>query len=251
MRPMIAYRLRKTPQGPRLLARRGRATRVPIGAGDLSAGAVTTMRTLVLNANYMPRALVPLERAFALQFSGSDGGHVVTVLNTFDVEAAEIPNGVRVWRSPGGRHPVPLVLALTRMRNPAFDLPNVRVSRPTLPTVYLRDRGRCLYCGRTSADLGGAARLEVDHVVPRSRFARPCDAHAWSNVALACRPCNQRKGARTPDEADMRLLAPLRAPSRWDLEQDRLLECQRRVVDGMGFPTAPPRPSSQLNQGAA
>ncbi len=46
-------------------------------------------------------------------------------------------------------------------------------------------------------------RLTRDHVMPRSRGG----ADVWTNVVTACVVCNQRKGARTPEEADMRLYA--------------------------------------------
>jgi 5-methylcytosine-specific restriction endonuclease McrA len=40
-------------------------------------------------------------------------------------------------------------------------------------------------------------------VVPRSRGG----ATSWENVVTACGPCNRRKGNRTPDEANMKLLS--------------------------------------------
>src|SRR5258707_8757620 len=49
----------------------------------------------------------------------------------------------------------------------------------------------CAYCHRTGVP------LELDHIVPRSR---PGTSHRVSNLALACRPCNQEKGDRTAVE---------------------------------------------------
>src|SRR5258705_1056280 len=49
----------------------------------------------------------------------------------------------------------------------------------------------CTYCHRTGVP------LELDHIVPRSR---PGTSHRRSNLAPACRPCNQEKGDRTAEE---------------------------------------------------
>lgn len=54
-------------------------------------------------------------------------------------------------------------------------------------SVLRRDRGTCRYCGR------GDGAMEIDHVVPVSRGGRGTK----SNLVIACRGCNQRKGAET------------------------------------------------------
>lgn len=71
--------------------------------------------------------------------------------------------------------------------------------------LYARDRGLCLYCGHHLSE----SSMTVDHVLPRAMRGR----HAWENVVSACRPCNQRKGCRTPEEAQMALLAVPYAPN--------------------------------------
>lgn len=49
---------------------------------------------------------------------------------------------------------------------------------------------RCCYCGKTDV------RLEIEHIMPKSRGG----SDRVSNLCLACRPCNQRKGNRTAAE---------------------------------------------------
>lgn len=56
--------------------------------------------------------------------------------------------------------------------------------------VLARDGHACVYCGQTDAP------LQLDHVVPRSRGGSGLP----SNLATACGPCNQAKGAKTPSE---------------------------------------------------
>jgi 5-methylcytosine-specific restriction endonuclease McrA len=61
--------------------------------------------------------------------------------------------------------------------------------------VLLRDAFTCQYCGRQGSS------LTLDHETPRRLGGR----ETWENLVTACRPCNQRKGGRTPDEARMPL----------------------------------------------
>jgi hypothetical protein len=84
--------------------------------------------------------------------------------------------------------------------------------------LFDRDGRRCLYCGRTEAEVRRAGlRLTRDHVVPLSRGGRD----EWRNVVTACEPCNNSKADRTPEEAGLRLLAEPRTPTAWELVLSR------------------------------
>lgn len=65
--------------------------------------------------------------------------------------------------------------------------------------LFLRDASLCMYCGHKFND----AALTRDHIIPVSKGGRD----RWSNVVTACRHCNTRKGDRTPERANMPLLA--------------------------------------------
>jgi 5-methylcytosine-specific restriction enzyme A len=52
--------------------------------------------------------------------------------------------------------------------------------------VFVRDQGRCLYCGARHQD---GAQLTIDHVISRKRGG----SDALTNLASACRPCNEDK----------------------------------------------------------
>jgi 5-methylcytosine-specific restriction endonuclease McrA len=71
----------------------------------------------------------------------------------------------------------------------------VRFSRRN---IFERDSNTCQYCGRRFSK----SDLTLDHVVPRSRGGRD----SWENLVLACVNCNVRKGNRTPEEAQIRLV---------------------------------------------
>jgi 5-methylcytosine-specific restriction endonuclease McrA len=63
--------------------------------------------------------------------------------------------------------------------------------------VYARDHGQCQYCGRKLT----REEATYDHVVPRAQKGITC----WENIVIACVPCNQRKGGRTPLQANLLL----------------------------------------------
>jgi len=80
---------------------------------------------------------------------------------------------------------------------------NVFAYRSALPVckknIYSRDRGKCQYCGKNLA----FNEVTIDHVIPKSQGG---PMH-WHNVVLACQPCNNGKGPRTPKQAGMKLLS--------------------------------------------
>lgn len=137
---------------------------------------LSNRRALVLNQNYEPLNVCAGRRAFVLVYSGK-----AEVL-----EAAEQP-----IRGVDRAFTLPSVIRLHHaVRRPR---PRVRLTRRE---VFARDRHRCQYCGHSGHD------LTLDHVVPRHRGGE----HEWENLVTACRPCNHRKGGRTPREAHMRLV---------------------------------------------
>ena len=136
------------------------------------------METLVLSAGYEPVARVHWQRAVALLFQGK-----VEVVEEYDDKeirsvtfTLKMPSVVRFLRAIRGKKKA------------------VKFSRQN---VYARDGARCQYCG------GKVARHEAtyDHVVPRAHGGKT----TWENIVIACVPCNQRKGGRTPAQASMKL----------------------------------------------
>jgi 5-methylcytosine-specific restriction endonuclease McrA len=75
--------------------------------------------------------------------------------------------------------------------------------------IWLRDKGRCQYCGG-KCPLDGEGKFTYDHVIPASQGG----VRKWENVVVACYGCNQKKGGRTPEQAGMRLMSrPVRPRS--------------------------------------
>lgn len=67
------------------------------------------------------------------------------------------------------------------------------------PTLFKRDNHVCLYCGKHFK----SSELSRDHVEPTVKGGRDI----WTNVVTACKSCNSHKGGRTPEQANMPLLA--------------------------------------------
>jgi 5-methylcytosine-specific restriction endonuclease McrA len=131
---------------------------------------------LVLNQNYEPLNVCNIPRAFRL---------------VFGAKAEVIEYAHQEIRSIRAVHRAPSVIRLQhQIRRPR---PRVKLTRRE---IFVRDRHTCQYCGRQGND------LTLDHVLPRHRGG----SHSWENLVAACRPCNHRKGGRTPDEARLRLL---------------------------------------------
>ena len=85
-------------------------------------------------------------------------------------------------------------------------------------TLYARDQHICAYCGEEFS----TSQLTIDHVQPKSRGG----TNQWTNCVTACRPCNHRKGDRTPEEAKMHLIYVPYAPT----VHERILLKNRKVL---------------------
>jgi 5-methylcytosine-specific restriction endonuclease McrA len=140
---------------------------------------------LVLNASYEPLSVVSVKRAIILLLK--EKAEIV--------EAAEA-----VLRSERVTFRKPLVIRLVYYVRIPHRLA-IPISRRAL---LMRDHAECQYCGARPP----RKDLTVDHVLPKSRGGKT----TWDNVVIACKPCNSRKGNRTPVEANMSLTALPRKP---------------------------------------
>ncbi|MCC7005758.1 MAG: HNH endonuclease [Ottowia sp.] len=100
------------------------------------------------------------------------------------------------------------IIAVGRLDTPLVQTQNYPPLGGRNDVLFQRDRHICAYCGQQFCkDL-----LTRDHVVPRSRGGQD----TWANLVAACRHCNHKKGARTPEEAAMPLLYLPYAPCRFE-----------------------------------
>jgi 5-methylcytosine-specific restriction endonuclease McrA len=141
-------------------------------------------QVLVLNANFEPIHICNTRRALSL---------ILTQ------KANLILNGRGYIHTVSTAYPIPSVIRLEKMI--IRPRPEVQLTRHE---VFRRDNFTCQYCG----SVGG--ELTIDHVIPRTSGG----PHNWMNVVSACVHCNHKKGARTPEQAGMKLLRiPDRPPA--------------------------------------
>jgi 5-methylcytosine-specific restriction endonuclease McrA len=142
---------------------------------------------LVLNASYEPLHIVSWQRAIQLLFQGK-----VEVVEESEQEVRTVRLTIRV----------PAVLRLLTYVPIARKKHIVRFSRAN---IFLRDQHTCQYCGGKYAK----NHLTLDHVLPIVQGGKKC----WENIVTACKPCNQRKGGRTPQQAHMHLVRKPKQPN--------------------------------------
>jgi len=132
---------------------------------------------LVLNQNYEPMTITNAKKAIILLYLQK-----AELVEKYDSE---------VVRSVSLSMPLPSIVRLTRY----IYVPRKRIVL-SRKNIIKRDGHRCQYCGTTGAP------ITVDHVIPKGRGG----LDTWENLVCACTSCNNKKGDRTPEEADMPLL---------------------------------------------
>lgn len=130
--------------------------------------------TLLLNADGLPVSYIPLSTLTweeAIKYMVLDKADVLMFHDNWIVHSAN-------WETP-----VPSVMMLREYMKPKTV---VRFSRSN---IYLRDNGKCQYCGTPVA----GKHATLDHVQPVSKGGKT----TWENCTTACGPCNSSKSDST------------------------------------------------------
>lgn len=93
-------------------------------------------------------------------------------------------------------------------------------------SLFSRDGNLCMYCGKAFS----GSELTCDHVMPQARGGK----NTWTNCVTACKACNNYKGCKTPEEANMKLLA---IPFRPNISEYLALANRNILGDQMEFLT--------------
>lgn len=136
------------------------------------------MKTLKLDSTYRPVGVIDCIEALVMCIVGK-----ATAVEEYEDEIS----------SPSVTFKLPSVIVLKTV----VKFINTGI-RPARNNILWRDKNQCQYCGviESSRD------MTIDHVTPRSRGGE----NTWSNLVTCCKKCNQKKGNRTPEEANMSLL---------------------------------------------
>ena len=208
---------------PRVECRRRAAQRKEGGvvfaaSASLYSPSYLNSRVLLLNAHYAALCVVSARRAFTLLFkrdharqpiaevvSVEDGRYVSYDFDDWTEVSAykrEFEPDEHDWiRTVRFDLAVPRIIrVLTFAKLPKQE---VKFNRRN---VYARDCNTCQYCGKRKS----TSELSLDHIIPRSAGGTTC----WENIVCACVRCNVRKGGRTPERANLRLIRPPLKPRR-------------------------------------
>jgi 5-methylcytosine-specific restriction endonuclease McrA len=151
--------------------------------------------TLVLNRSWQPVNVATVARALVMVWNDT-----ARIVDPVDYQTYDWRDWARLQPSEDDRFVqavrlrlrVPEVVTL----NEYDDVPTASVTF-NRRNLFKRDHFTCQYCGEQP----GSEELTIDHVVPRAQGGES----RWDNCVLACVACNARKGARTPEQAGMRL----------------------------------------------
>lgn len=175
----------------------------------------TAVSILALDAHGTPRRWLDVEQA-ATCYSREQ---VVWDLGDFEFVLRGGVNRITGQRSSLTLRSIVAIRSDSRRRPATLAEPAL-----TREMLFLRDRHLCAYCGHRYR----LAELSAEHVQPRSRGGKT----RWTNLVTACRPCNLRKGDRTPEQAAM----PLRyVPYVPNLYEAFILRNRRILADQMAF----------------
>ena len=139
--------------------------------------------TLKLDASWRPVEIIPATEALIMDILNK-----CNVVETWD----------RTVSTPRQIFKLPSVIVLKD-----FTLSSKHKIKCTRKNVLLRDQNTCQYCGDTYRC------MTIDHVIPKSKGGK----FDWNNLVTSCEKCNQKKGDRTPEAANMRLLSKPEVPN--------------------------------------
>jgi len=132
---------------------------------------------VLLNADYSFLNVVNWKRAMCLISKGK-----VHVLRN---------SGRLIRTAEGLAVKVPAVMRLIKLIRTLY-INRVPFSKKN---VLIRDGFKCAYCG------GEKRKLTIDHIIPKSRGGKT----DFENCVSSCKSCNNKKGSKTPSEANMYL----------------------------------------------
>ncbi|KAK6942003.1 HNH endonuclease 5 [Dillenia turbinata] len=170
---------------------------------DFQTDELSCFRGLVLDISYRPVNVVCWKRAICLEFMEKvrDDLSTIKCLNTI---ADVLEYYDQTVNSPTGSFNIPAVLRVPHL----LQVVKRRRVRNTLSrkNIFYRDSFTCQYCFSHE-------NLTIDHVLPTARGGE----WKWENLVTACAKCNSRKGQKTLEEANMKLLKVPKAPKEYDI----------------------------------
>jgi 5-methylcytosine-specific restriction endonuclease McrA len=142
------------------------------------------MESLVLNNGGTPVSIVPCMRAVRLIIAEK----AIALENYPDVSI----------HSANIAMPIPSVIQC--MHSSYVPRKYVSILPFSRKNVYIRDKGRCMYCGKKV----GLSAMTFDHVVPKCKGG----LSEWTNVVISCIKCNGAKGNKSVHKFKKPIIEP-------------------------------------------
>ena len=152
------------------------------------------MDTLVLSSAYEPLRQTTWQEAISMWFAGR-----VEIVSVYED---------RFIRTVDDIFNVPSIVRFIGkvVKKWAYE----KKARFSKKNVFYRDEGTCQYCNKKLK----LSSFTIDHVIPVSQGG----LKKWDNIVASCQPCNQKKGSRTPKQANMKLLKKPYVPRYSDIK---------------------------------
>jgi 5-methylcytosine-specific restriction endonuclease McrA len=144
------------------------------------------LHSLLLNYTYEPMSFISDRKLFKLLAKDK-----IEILEFWEGDAFSFGKGIKI------KYP-----AVVRLKHHVRWIP--KKAKFNRKGVFLRDRNMCQYCAKVLTP----NKVTMDHVFPRARGGE----NSWKNCVASCTECNNKKGAKTPEEAKMVLLKKPVAP---------------------------------------
>lgn len=163
----------------------------------MNKGEQTSNKCLLLNADHSPLKLISWQRAIIWSMKYEED-------QNYGIEIIEYYHNKFIQGVRGKTYPIPCIAKSKKY----FNLYNKKINFSRY-NLFIRDNFTCQYCGMRLVQ----SQLTYDHIIPKCRFNynRKLSTN-WTNIVTACRPCNHKKGNKTPAEAGMKLIKPAVEP---------------------------------------
>jgi hypothetical protein len=155
-------------------------------------------KCLLLNVDYTPITVISWKRAIVWYFKYEQN-------NNYGIDILDFYKNDHILGVSNKKFPIPAITKTKRY----FHVHNEKVifSRKN---IFIRDDYTCQYCNKKF----DYKELTYDHVIPKSSWVSKSTSTCWTNIVTACFSCNNKKGNRTPKEANMPLNKPPVKPER-------------------------------------
>lgn len=129
---------------------------------------------LLLNGNWEPHDLISWRKAFSLIKRG---------------KVEQVSEEYITIRCPSQDILIPKTIRLTNMISNIYKQ-DVKYNKQS---IFMRDNYTCGYCGKH------ISKPTIDHVLPKSLGGKD----TFENTVTSCKICNNKKGNKTPEQANM------------------------------------------------